>query len=87
VALFPSIASRWLLPRLARFRSAHPDVELILTTTSTPPDLERDEVDIINIRGDPGRSTVEYRPLFDIFSRSVPARSWMRRLGSASLLI
>jgi LysR family glycine cleavage system transcriptional activator len=77
VALFPSIASRWLLPRLARFRSAHPDVELILTTTSTPPDLERDEVDIINIRGDPGRSTVEYRPLFDIRIQPVCTRALM----------
>jgi LysR family glycine cleavage system transcriptional activator len=77
VALFPSIASRWLMPRLARFRGAHPDVELILTTTSAPPDLERDEVDIINIRGDPGRAAVEYRPLFEIRIQPVCIRALM----------
>jgi LysR family glycine cleavage system transcriptional activator len=77
VALFPSIASRWLMPRLARFRAAHPDVELVLTTTSAPPDLEEGAVDIINIRGDPGRATVEYRPLFDITIQPVCIRALM----------
>jgi LysR family glycine cleavage system transcriptional activator len=77
VALFPSIASRWLMPRLARFRAAHPDVELVLTTTSEPPDLEDGAVDIINIRGDPGRATVEYRPLFDIRIQPVCIRALM----------
>jgi LysR family glycine cleavage system transcriptional activator len=78
-ALFPSIASRWLMPRLARFRSAHPEVELVLTTTSCPPDLEHEEVDITNLRADPNRPTIQFRELFDIAIQPVCSRALMER--------
>ena len=34
VSVFPAFASRWLVPRLGRFRAAHPDVELALDLSS-----------------------------------------------------
>jgi LysR family glycine cleavage system transcriptional activator len=65
VAVFPSIAAFWLMPRLARFRAAHPDVELYISTLSHP-DLEREDIDIANFRGTLAGAHVEYCPLFDV---------------------
>jgi LysR family glycine cleavage system transcriptional activator len=66
VALFPSIASHWLMPRLARFHALYPDINLSITTTRIPPDIEREDVDIANFHGNPGRSDIEYHKLFEI---------------------
>ncbi|WP_342364050.1 LysR substrate-binding domain-containing protein [Terrarubrum flagellatum] len=65
VGIFPSIAAYWLMPRLARFRTAHPDIELYITTTSHP-DLDNGDLDIANYRGRLASSAVEYHPLFDV---------------------
>ncbi|RFU11744.1 LysR family transcriptional regulator [Rhodobacteraceae bacterium W635] len=36
VALPPSLAAKWLMPRLPRFAEAHPGIELQILTTATP---------------------------------------------------
>ena len=41
VAVAPSFASRWLLPRLPDFRRRHPSVELFITPSGEPPCFER----------------------------------------------
>lgn len=43
---------RWLVPRLARFRAEHPDVEVKVETSNAPLDSLQDNPDII-IRGGP----------------------------------
>jgi LysR family glycine cleavage system transcriptional activator len=43
---------RWLLPRLARFRAQHPDIEVRLTTSNDPVDSIREPCDVV-IRGGP----------------------------------
>ncbi len=43
---------RWLLPRLARFREAHPGIEVQLTTANEPVDALPEEYDVV-IRGGP----------------------------------
>jgi LysR family glycine cleavage system transcriptional activator len=43
---------RWLLPRLAMFRSAHPGIEVQLTTANEPVDALPEEYDVV-IRGGP----------------------------------
>ena len=43
---------RWLLPRLALFRAAHPEIEVRLTTSNEPIDALSDEFDVV-IRGGP----------------------------------
>jgi DNA-binding transcriptional LysR family regulator len=37
---------RWLIPRLYRFRQAHPDIEVRLTASSKPVDVARDSFDV-----------------------------------------
>ncbi len=41
-----SFASTWLVPRLARFRKAHPTTDVRITATHLMVDLERDGVDL-----------------------------------------
>jgi LysR family glycine cleavage system transcriptional activator len=46
VSLTPSFASRWLIPRLERFSSRHPDIELHLLATTRMVDFETEQVDL-----------------------------------------
>jgi LysR family glycine cleavage system transcriptional activator len=46
VSTVPAFAASWLVPRLGRFTSAHPDIEVRVEATSTLVDLARDRVDI-----------------------------------------
>ncbi|SDI41447.1 LysR substrate-binding domain-containing protein [Propionivibrio dicarboxylicus] len=50
----PSLATKWLRPRLGRFLDANPDVELRLNGTNEPTDFSREAVDI-EIRHGEGR--------------------------------
>ncbi|WP_018262710.1 LysR substrate-binding domain-containing protein [Methylobacterium sp. WSM2598] len=42
----PSLSTKWLLPRLARFLDAHPDLELRLDGTNEPTAFQKESVDI-----------------------------------------
>ena len=46
VSAAPSFAGKWLLPRLERFRRAHPDIEMRIDANSRLSDFDRDNVDI-----------------------------------------
>ena len=46
VSLDPSFAAKWLVPRLDRFRAAHPDLDLRLAATEKLADFQRDNVDL-----------------------------------------
>jgi LysR family transcriptional regulator, glycine cleavage system transcriptional activator len=50
----PTLGSKWLLPRLGSFISAHPDVELRLNGTTEATDFSRETVDL-EIRHGEGR--------------------------------
>lgn len=45
VSLLSSFAVRWLIPRLPRFQSRHPEIEVRLSTTPRPVDFRREDVD------------------------------------------
>jgi len=42
----PTFAIRWLAPRLYRFKALHPEIEMRITTSHSPGDFEREDVDI-----------------------------------------
>lgn len=42
----PSIATQWLMPRLARFSALHPDIDVRLNASSAAVDLIKESVDI-----------------------------------------
>lgn len=46
VSVVPSFAARWLVPRLRRFRRAHPEIELHILPTGELVDLARDQIDV-----------------------------------------
>lgn len=46
VSVLPSLASRWLMPRIGRFMACHPSWEVNVETTTELADFVRDEVDV-----------------------------------------
>jgi LysR family glycine cleavage system transcriptional activator len=46
VSVLPSFAARWLVPRLGRFRRAHPDVDLRIDPSPGLVDFARGDVDV-----------------------------------------
>ncbi len=46
VSVLPSFAAKWLVPRLGRFRAAHPDLDLRVSASSQLVDFARDDVDV-----------------------------------------
>lgn len=52
VRVYLTFGLRWLLPRLSRFREQHPEIDINLTTSVTPADFDRDDIDINICHGD-----------------------------------
>lgn len=46
LAVSTATATWWLLPRIARFKQQHPDIELRIITTDTDLDLARERIDL-----------------------------------------
>ncbi len=46
VTALPSLAAKWLLPRLARFRTAHPDIDVMVSATDALIDFAKDNFDM-----------------------------------------
>jgi LysR family glycine cleavage system transcriptional activator len=46
VSVLPSLAARWLVPRLGRFRQAHPDIDVRIAPATHLVDFAREDVDV-----------------------------------------
>ncbi|QJD59889.1 LysR family transcriptional regulator [Pseudomonas sp. gcc21] len=46
ICAYPSVAVYWLIPRLPRFREAHPDIEISIATGQKPREFNYDEIDV-----------------------------------------
>ncbi len=46
VSIAPSLAARWLLPRVGRFQAAHPDIDLVVSSSIALVDFQRDDADV-----------------------------------------
>lgn len=69
----PSLASLWLMPRLARFTHQHPDVQLVLSASHMHSDFQVGQVDVDIRYGLPQWPDLEIEPLFT--ERIVPLAS------------
>jgi LysR family glycine cleavage system transcriptional activator len=89
-----TFAVRWLIPRLAGFHQAHDDIDVQLTTSSRPLDLERADVDAGIALGDGRWPELECQRLVpnELVPVMSPARAaastapWPDRLASETLL-
>ena len=64
ISTVPSIAARWLVPRLEAFQRSHPDIEIRISTTHQLVDLDRDGVDFVIRYGRGGWPGLEEELLF-----------------------
>ncbi len=46
VSMVSTLAMRWFMPRLPRFQSEHPEIEIRISTTPRTVDLEREDIDV-----------------------------------------
>jgi LysR family glycine cleavage system transcriptional activator len=83
VSVEPSIASRWLVPRLGRFNELHPDIELSIDPDSRLADFRSGAADV-GIRYGPGNwDDVEAVKLTDAVNFPVAAPALLK--GAAAL--
>ena len=47
VSVLPSFASKWLVPRLGRFRDKHPEIDVRIDPSNSLTDFRRDDVDLV----------------------------------------
>lgn len=47
VSVLPSFASKWLVPRLGRFRDRHPEIDVRISPSIQLTDFQRDDVDLV----------------------------------------
>lgn len=71
IRAYATFATLWLVPRLARFRAAHPELLLNLTTSAAPVDFEHENVDIAIQIGLPGEAGLRAEPLFPVVLKPV----------------
>ncbi len=81
---FASLASMWLLPRLAEFQAAHPDIDIRISATDALADLDDPELDLAlrSCRAEdapPGSVPLFDEVLTPVASPSLLARTPLRR--------
>ena len=75
----PSIASQWLMPRLADFTATHPEVALNLSAAHTHSDFALGQADIDIRYGVPQWSGLEIEPLFEERILPLASPAFIRR--------
>lgn len=86
ITLMPSFASSWLVPRLPRFLSAHPQLEISLQSNIDPIDFARQTSIDAGIRFGPGKwPGLEAVHLFDDWMTPTASPALIERLGRPTL--
>ena len=83
ITALPSLAEKWLMPRLGRFRAQHPDVELRLSSDERVVDLDSEPFDFAFRYGVPLRGGQDAADLFH--ERIFPVCSPMLAAGGPPL--
>jgi len=82
VTMGPAFASGWFMPRLSRFTSAHPELQLRLVATTETIDLARSDIDVAVRLGAGGWSGLESEHLIDQSIFPVASPRWVGKLRS-----
>ena len=81
LAVGPIFGSRWLIPRLSRFRRQHPDIELILHHSPRISSVDEMKTDIAIDWGDGAWRDLEFTHLFDIVYAPVVSPTVIDKTG------
>ncbi len=65
VSTLPSMAARWLLPRLSRFRARHPEIDVLVSASHGLSDFRRDDLHLAIRYGGGHYPDLEVVPLMD----------------------
>lgn len=65
ISMLSTFASRWLIPRLVRFQERHPDIELLVATSTRAVDFEREAFDCAIRYGRGGWEGIDATKLYD----------------------
>jgi LysR family glycine cleavage system transcriptional activator len=83
-------ATGWLIPRLARFRARHPELEVAVTVSLKPVDFGRDAVDIAIVTGEqppiPAAARLQQVTIAPFAIPAVARRAKRGGLGGITLL-
>ena len=64
IQIYSTFAIRWLIPRLPKFYSAHPEIQVRLNTSQLDVDFEHDDVDVWVMIGSRSSTDLHYDYLF-----------------------
>ncbi len=65
LSVYPTFAIQWLMPRLADFYAAEPQLDLRIQTSLKPPNFDRDDIDVAVMIAEASSSGNFSIPLFD----------------------
>jgi LysR family glycine cleavage system transcriptional activator len=78
--IFPTLAIRWLVPRLGGFHVLHPDIDVQITTSMQAARLDREEIDLTVVSQLSPMQGLQFDPLFDVELLPVCSRRLLDRL-------
>ena len=81
ISLMPTVASAWLIPRLARFVAQHPQIGINLLSTWELVDFAREDVDCALRYGGGHWTGLTAEPLFDEYLAPVASPELLDRIG------
>jgi LysR family glycine cleavage system transcriptional activator len=65
ISTLSTFASTWLIPRLVRFQARHPDIELLVATSTRNVDFDRESFDCAIRYGQGNWANVQVKKLYD----------------------
>lgn len=81
IATDDSVAALWLAPRLQRFQSLFPDIQLRLTASDRPEDCFAENIELSIVHGDGRWSGYECEPLIEEEVFPICAPEYLERMG------
>ena len=80
IAVSPFFASHWLIPRVSKFMTAHPDIELVIENSSRPIDFASEPFDAAVRVGDGNWDGLSATHLIELRTTPVATAEMVKRL-------